>query len=457
MIKQTKKLKKIIVLITVLAVMFLSAFIFSGCEIFLPINNGNNNNNENDGGEWTNDNAVYVGINQNYVNKALQDGISFFAELDLKAAFITEKYFDSDFEYLRMLLVLNGGKTEQEAAIVLLRADERVGWVSAVSDVPFETVNTLSLLPSANTLKVGETITIKPQGSVAVYLPNFVFDEVIVTLKNYNPNKTYTVADFKEVNLASLEWSSWGFSDGRAYFTLKLAEPGYFNAIKAVHALSLNPNIQSAFLNSLGYPCVWYPCEWEISDTSVADFVNKEPQIWDGNNNVIKYLPIPNENDEIEIKGLKPGTVTITYMRSLGHFFGPPVSLQIAVVDACDDTETNLIEKYQLTIEAYVWNDYMPIVPQPLRSTHFVSIHSPQPMCPIEYDIQMSVRIVTSSVDIVRTFVYFQGSIPLGYLDFRSTEIFRLNNNETFTMYITIRILDEEQTVVRTGQVGVTH
>jgi len=120
-----------------------------------------------------------------------------------------------------------------------------------------------------------------------------------------------------------------------------------------------------------------------------------------------------------------------------------------------DATQANLVERYNLTFTAYIWNDYQPFVAYPPRSTHFVGINSSQ-----DFDlsrVQMSVQIVTSRVNITRTFTLrTYGGGSLGG-DFRSTEIFRLNDDERFTLYVSILVGGYTQTIVLTGRVFITH
>ncbi|MCL2570138.1 MAG: hypothetical protein FWE16_02940 [Firmicutes bacterium] len=117
--------------------------------------------------------------------------------------------------------------------------------------------------------------------------------------------------------------------------------------------------------------------------------------------------------------------------------------------------QADLVSQYELTFTAYIWNDFQPSIPQPLRSTHFVGINTPQELDLSQ--IQMSVQIITANQNIVRLFTFrtYGGGSPQG--DFRSTEIFRLCNDEKFTLHISILIGNYTQTVTLTGTVFVTH
>jgi len=117
--------------------------------------------------------------------------------------------------------------------------------------------------------------------------------------------------------------------------------------------------------------------------------------------------------------------------------------------------QADLVSRYDLIFTTFIWNDYQPNVAYPPRSTHFVGISTPQ-----DFDltqVQMSVQIVTSKINITRIFTLREyGGGALGG-DFRSTEIFRLNDDEDYTLHISILIGKYTQTITLTGSVFVTH
>jgi len=117
--------------------------------------------------------------------------------------------------------------------------------------------------------------------------------------------------------------------------------------------------------------------------------------------------------------------------------------------------QADLVSRYNLTFSAYIWNDFQPSIPHPPRSTHFVAMNAPQ-----QFDltrVQMSVQIVTSGQNITRTFTLreYGGGSPQG--DFRSTEMFRLDSDENFTLHVSILVGGYTQTVTLHGKVFVTH
>ena len=261
--------------------------------------------------DWSNDNSIIVEIQPKYFNEVLQDVSGAFSLLDLKAVYITNKAEDDMYSYLVLRLVLNnGGQDNLNAAITKLQKDPRVKEASVSNDVPFETINTLQLTKSIDNIKVGETVAIKPEGELKVYKKQFLFDRITISLNDYDPNKEYTPADFPQFNIASIikHEYSWG-----TYFILTLAQPGYFNVLKAVNAFALDSKIKNVTAEPIAYLTVVYPPKWKISDTSIAELIT-------------------DENGGVTIKGLKPGTITITYTPSLGDSYGPEVTCEITVI-----------------------------------------------------------------------------------------------------------------------------
>ena len=282
--------------------------------------------------EWGNNDAVYAVAQQAYASQALLDAENAsgaFESLDIKAVYITEKDFKYYYEPYKLLLVLNNaGEAEQEAAIELLRADSRIKYANKCNDVPFETVNTLNLVASSDTVKVGDTLTVKPDGALKIYKQTFSFDQVAsVSLTNYDKNKKYTPRDFPEADIASVITYKYDFG---TYFDLVLSQPGYFNVIKAIDALARSSRVKTINVQGWGFPGLPAFNPWTISDISVADFINKGPFGGDSQGNVIEWRPQPNENNEVSIEALTPGNVTVRYT-PLIHGLIPGTEYAVAI------------------------------------------------------------------------------------------------------------------------------
>ena len=147
----------------------------------------------------------------------------------------------------------------------------------------------------------------------------------------------------------------------------------------------------------------------------------------------------------------------------LGAFAIMLAMILMAVLGGCKEdpfseaTEANLVEKYELSFNANIWNDYMPggDFSKYKKSIHYVQLSTQEEIT----DIKMSVEILTASKHFVRTFadIYKGVKTPRGAYDFRATEDFRLDDGEYWTMNVTIKIGNEKQTIKLTGTVGVTH
>jgi len=277
-------------------------------------------------GDWNNDNFICVEIEPEYVEYVLEDVSGAFADLlDLKATYVTEKFMYPPYCNLSLRLVLNnGGQTEQDAAIDQLVMDERVRWAGISDVVPYETINTLALNASSDTVKVGDTITVKLEGDFKMYYQPYTFDSINVRFAEYDPGEEYTPEDFPQIEVASVEKVN-GIPADYGYLHLKLVNPGYFNCYKAIHALAVDPSFITVVQEQLsGYVLV--APEWIISDTSIADFVDLE-----------EYPPSDYDKvpKDVTIKGLKPGKVTVTYIPGTNYYGGwdYPVSCEIIVTE----------------------------------------------------------------------------------------------------------------------------
>ena len=287
---------------------------------------------------WDNQNAVYVDIAPEYVEEVFDNWENAFADLGLKAVFITKKEFEGayDIDYdpsLTLLLVLEKGGTEnQTTAIETLKTDERVRSARILADVPFEPVNTLHLNEAEIHAKVGDTITLTVNGESKEYAPWFSFDSIFtIVLKKYNKNKTYTPEDFPLSGASRIEAMNLGYAD---YLELYLETPSYYNAIKAVHAVAQDRNVLAVGLNYVGHPDVIYPDKWFVSDTALAEITNLKPNGWDGEGNHLGYYDgdwSEEQRTAAQVLCNQAGTFTVTFTQSLGWRMGGSATCTIIV------------------------------------------------------------------------------------------------------------------------------
>lgn len=265
--------------------------------------------------DWDIGDSISLNVSPAYADEILTDALSAFDDFGIKAAYIAEKQVRDGNIYLSLLLVANED-TQIDTLVSQLEADARFTEVRSNA-----AVNTLHLTASSDTVKVGETLTIRPEGVLkeddTAY--GFSYASVEVLTENYDPGKEYTPADFPQFAFSAVNKTA--LAGGNAYFTLTLAEPGYCNFYRAINALALDPAIlYVASGESMAMPDIFIEPVWEISDTSVAAFVTSDPI----------------ENRERIIKGLQPGTVTVTYIPSLGYHLARDyaVTYEITVTEA---------------------------------------------------------------------------------------------------------------------------
>ena len=104
-----------------------------------------------------------------------------------------------------------------------------------------------------------------------------------------------------------------------------------------------------------------------------------------------------------------------------------------------DATEVDLVEKYQMSVKASIWNDFMPgSASGYTRSNNFIQISSSTQELYLP-SIEISVKIVGASYNLTRNFAYYPSGSHGG--DFRSTEPFHIGGE--YTLYATIKILND--------------
>ena len=122
----------------------------------------------------------------------------------------------------------------------------------------------------------------------------------------------------------------------------------------------------------------------------------------------------------------------------------------------------DLVDKYLLTFDCYIYNDYMPTVVEDESDRHSSSYNSltiitsrPWPYIyphPFYSKLQVFVKIVTTSKTIISPFISYNNT-----MQYSSVDSFSLNDEEEYTMYVTLCFLNEKQTIVLHGVVDTTH
>ncbi|MCL2796509.1 MAG: hypothetical protein FWD58_00415 [Firmicutes bacterium] len=248
-----------------------------------------------------------------------------FKPFEFKAVLVTQRTKES----LQLLVMLHNDTAEyRQSAIEKLLSDERVLSAGPFSGTPFETRSTLAFSPQRHELQNGEgsRTTLELTGDFFYYLPPFDTETVYVTLKNYDAGKIYSPADFPSLKIEQVKHAGNSFSltlakGGYNSPAMALANPGYFNVIKAVHALALDPQIEYVTPIYVDYDRA--PPVWKISDPEIAEFELKailteaERETvsgagWDGY--APAYYLAGNGYSQATILGKKPGKVTVSYI-----------------------------------------------------------------------------------------------------------------------------------------------
>ncbi len=278
--------------------------------------------------DWVPGDSISLEVLPTYADEIFADRLGAFEGLGIKEVYITEKLVFEDGMYLSLILVLEEG---EQIDIIVSQLEEDARFTNVRSNVPTETINTLQLTGSSDTVKVGETLTLRLEGTLEIGSAfDMPYETIDVVVENCDTEKEYTPADFPQFAFSSVE--TIFIIDNIGYFTLKLAEPGYCNFYRAIHALALDCAVLSVISGEyFAIPDSFYYPVWEISDTSVADFATSAL----------------GENGEMVIMGLQPGTVTITCIPSFGYYLGTDyaVTYEITVTEA----DTTAIETTEST------------------------------------------------------------------------------------------------------------
>ena len=267
--------------------------------------------------DWDNGNAIFVNIKPDSADAVLANPDSAFPAVNPAAVYIQGLQYDVFGNVsLELLLVLTAGE-DQQTALDVLAVDQRVLSVRKCDEVPFDPVNTLRLTASSDTVAVGGTITLQREGELSVYTPIYGPGSLCVTPKDYSPDRIYTPADFPQVDAVAADNYS-AFDPG--FVKLTLAASDYFDIIRAVDILARDPGIRAAWLSPYDVPpAIDRPAEFcAVSDPTVAQFVDPATD---------NYMPDTlvgkaDENGDYVLRGLHPGTVTVTYY-NYGFYCGP--------------------------------------------------------------------------------------------------------------------------------------
>ena len=253
---------------------------------------------------WTNENTVEVYVEEPYIDEIRLDPEAAFARLNPAAVYINQlRSYDTG--GMKLLIVLpESGEEAQKAAIEALLEDPRVSSARPHDDAPFESVNTLHLVSETDTLYVGDSVTIRPEGELHIYWDTYQNTDLFIIPKNYDHNKKYAIEDFPQVSLKAIQQ----YAAGYLQLTLDGEATGYFQLVHAAHTLATSPDIYAAW--TIDAPTGIRPAAYcTVSNPSVAQFTKLEAEEYADDTLVGKA----DENGDYILEALAPGKVTVTY------------------------------------------------------------------------------------------------------------------------------------------------
>lgn len=272
---------------------------------------------------WTNENTVEVYVEEPYIDEIRLDPEAAFSELNPAAVYINQLRIYG-IGGMKLLIVLpESGEEAQKAAIEALLEDPRVSSARPHDDAPFESVNTLHLVSETDTLYVGDSVTIRPEGELHIYHISYDQRHLSATPKNFDPDREYTIEDFPGLPLQSVKPS---YEDCLELTFIDKAN--YFELVHAVNLLARSPDMESVW--PLPVEGMITPAEFcTVSDPSVAQFMNTANEDYvDG-----ALVGKADENGDYVLEALAPGKVTVTYY-NYRHWGSPYIAeMDITVVN----------------------------------------------------------------------------------------------------------------------------
>lgn len=135
------------------------------------------------------------------------------------------------------------------------------------------------------------------------------------------------------------------------------------------------------------------------------------------------------------------------------HFILAAITVCVFLLGTCKLTieVDNLLEEYDLSVSAYIWNNYMPGASS---SRRFSSI------CSVQFEsatklppMKVSATIITEKNTIQTNLSdIYHGTEPF-LKDFRPIKGFFLNAEEEYTIEVTVKISGKQQTIIFENQI----
>ncbi len=231
---------------------------------------------------WSNNEAIYVVINDKYSDDIFRNIDISFEEYQYKKAYVVNKEIkDSLISKLKILFIIDDNINE---FVMKLKEDQRIETYEICRDLPYESIDNRYFEYENNIIKVGDKMKMTLDGTCDIYKQQFVYDSFYVTPINYDADKVYDLSYFGEIKNISY------IKNVRGKLLIVINISNYYDLIKTIDKLAKADYIEFIDFN---YIDVIHPT-WEISNRELIDV-------------------IINDNNSITITALNSGIVVIKY------------------------------------------------------------------------------------------------------------------------------------------------
>lgn len=253
--------------VMIICLMIISSIILVGCN--------------KDDYKWNNDEAIYVTINNEYVNSVVLNIDQNFINYKYKKVYVVNKEVNNETNYLKLLFIVDNNVDE---FINKLGKDKRIQYYEKCKDLPYESIDNRYFEYSKDNIEVGDKLTIKLMGNSDIYMKKFLYDSFYVIPNDYDKNRNYNKNYFSKIdNIIDVE-------NKNGKLLIRLIHSDYYELISTMDIIARKKNVQ--FID-FDYIEVVSPI-WELDNKELVDVVF-------------------NDDNSITITALKPGVVNIKY------------------------------------------------------------------------------------------------------------------------------------------------
>lgn len=231
---------------------------------------------------WNNNEAIYVVINEKYLDNVFKNIDQSFEKYQYKKAYVVNKEMNGNLiTNLKILFIIDSNINE---FIMKLIEDQRIQSYEICMDLPYESIDNRYFEYENNIIEIGDKMEISLSGTSNIYRQQFVYDSFYVIPSNYDANKEYVSSYFEEIKNISY------VKNARGRLLIVINNSNYYDLIKTIDQLAKTDYIEFIDFN---YIDVINPI-WEISNKELIDV-------------------IINDNNSITITALNCGIVDIKY------------------------------------------------------------------------------------------------------------------------------------------------